>query len=252
MNRILNLLLLLFISLPVWAQSADKVWVIDKLLVGVHEQKSLDSAIIKVLPTGTPLEVLEREGELARVRDPENVTGWVDAAYLMTEQPAATRLEVIAQQKTALEERITKLQTAAGGGNGDGALSAELETVTRENTELKGKLSEQRLRAGQLQSEVAELRAELEASTAPPDARIVELERTREALEKDLADAKAANAELEARASLQATSAMVPLVLKEYALATVFLVLLLAGGGFVGGMYVVDLLSRRRHGGFRI
>ena len=56
--------LLSVLALALWlpAAVAEPAYVIDKLLVGVHEEKNLDSAIIKVLPTGTELNVIERDG----------------------------------------------------------------------------------------------------------------------------------------------------------------------------------------------
>ena len=234
---------------------AESAWVIDKLLVGIHEEKDLDSAIVKVLPTGTVLEVLERDGELARVTDPEGTEGWVDAAYLSDEKPAVLRLEALAAEKAALEQRLEAL--ASGDGNADavppaGELGEQVEALTRENTELKGKLSDERLRAGELQSEVAALRAELRDSATPPDARIIELERARDELKAELEKAEDAVTELSARSSLQATSAMVPLVLREYATLIVIGLVLIVALSFVGGIFLVDFLNRRRHGGFRV
>jgi septal ring factor EnvC (AmiA/AmiB activator) len=236
--------------------SAEQVYVIDKLLVGIHAEKDLDSAIVKVLPTGSVLDVVERDGELALVVDAEQNKGWVDAAYLTSEKPAALRLTALEAEKAALEQRIKEFEAPAGtpatARPASSDVQAQIEAITRENTDLKGKLSDERLRAGQLQSEVATLRGELRENTTPPDARIVELERTRKQLERDLARAENAVEELTARSSLQPTAAMVPLVMREYGLSIVLLAGLLAALAFGAGMYVVDALNRRRHGGFRI
>ena len=77
------------------AVAAEEVYVIDELLVGVHAEKNLDSAIVKVFPTGTKLEVVERDGELARIEGPEDVSGWVDGAYLTQTPPAKVRLAAL-------------------------------------------------------------------------------------------------------------------------------------------------------------
>ena len=52
---------------PVGA-AAETAYVGDRLLLGIHETKTLDSAIIKLLPSGTAVDLLERDGPLARVR----------------------------------------------------------------------------------------------------------------------------------------------------------------------------------------
>jgi SH3 domain protein len=232
------------------AAAAEEVYVIYELLVGVHAEKDLDSAIVKVFPTGTRLEVLERDGELARIQGPEDISGWVDGAYLTAQPPAKVRLTALEAEKAALEQRLAAAAGAAPGADPD--VAGQLEAVTRENTELKAKLSDELLRAGQLQSEVTSLRAELRENTTPPDARIVEIERERETLKGELEDARDQISELETRGSLTATSAMVPLVLEAYTWPLVITLLVLLALAFGAGIYVVDVLSRRRHGGFRI
>ena len=62
-----------------WSACAETAYIIDKLLVGLHEDKALNSAIIKLLPTGTRLFIIKREGNLAQVKTPGGTTGWVDA-----------------------------------------------------------------------------------------------------------------------------------------------------------------------------
>lgn len=253
-TRLLTLLLVLGHNL---ALAAEPVYVIDKLLVGVHEDKDLDSAIIKVLPTGTKLEVLARDGELAQVVDPDRVKGWVDAAYLTDEPPAELRLTTLVAEKAALEARLEKLEqnpaaTSAANAAADPGDNTQVDALTKENTALKGKLSDERLRLGQLQSEVATLRAEVSNAAAPPDARVLELERTRDTLDDELGAARDRLAEYEARASLSDTAALVPLVVRDYLTWIMLALALIAVLAFGGGMYVVDLMNRRRHGGFRV
>lgn len=234
---------------------AQTSYVIDRLLVGVHEEKNLDSAIIKVLPTGTVLKVIERDGELALVEDPDKVRGWVDAAYLTEDTPAVLRVAALEREKLELQTALEQAKTAspaATAAPATGADATEINQLTKENTELKAKLSDERLRAGKLQSEAAALRAQVDSSAAPPDARIIELERERERLASELATTTRENRELSARASLKSTAALVPLVLREYLTAAIILVLLLLAAGFGAGLYVVDVLNRRRHGGFRV
>lgn len=247
-------------SLPLAA--AENAFVIDKLLVGVHEGKDLDSAIIKVLPTGTQLEILKREGELAYVVDPEKVKGWVDAAYLTAERPAALRALELETEKTTLEERVKELETrlanaaavpsAPGGSEPAPTGDAQVDALTRENTELKGKLSDERLRSGKLQTEVASLRSEVKNSSAPPDARVLELEHARDDLQAELAAVRDQLAEFEARANLNDSAALLPLVLRDYALWLAIALGVVIVLAFAGGAYTIDFLGRRRHGGFRI
>ena len=68
-----------------WAQS---LYVTDKVLVGIYEQASTEGLPVKVVPTGTPLEVLQREGDFAQVRTPDGITGWMENSYLIDHKPA--------------------------------------------------------------------------------------------------------------------------------------------------------------------
>lgn len=229
--------------------TAETNYVIDRLLVGVHEDQDLNSAIIKVLPTGTRLEVLTREGELAQVADADGTRGWVDAAYLTADVPSTLRVAELEREKTRLEQALAAAADGAPAAAVDGT---QVDALTKENTSLKGKLSEERLRAGKLQSEVAALRAAVGNQDAPVDQRIVELQRDRERLAEALEDAEQKVSELSARASLTATADLVPLLLREYAgiIALLLLVVVVSAAAF--GAWAIDALNRRRHGGFRV
>ena len=81
----------------------------------VHQDQDLNSAIIKVLPTGTKLEVVRREGELALIKDPGGTSGWVDAAYLMEEVPAALKLKQLVDENAALTAKLKAAATSSDG-----------------------------------------------------------------------------------------------------------------------------------------
>ena len=111
---------------------AETVYVIDKLLVGRPPGPKPDSAIIKVLPTGTKLEVVQRQGELALIEDPEGTRGWVDVAYLMDDAPARVLVDQLQAANKELKEKLD-----AGAAPGSSTQSrAEVDELTKENTEL--------------------------------------------------------------------------------------------------------------------
>ena len=233
--------------------AAEPMYVIDKLLVGIHESKAQDSAILKVVPTGTALDVLKREGDFAYVSEAGGVKGWVDGSYLVATAPAQTRVDALEKDKAGLESRVKQLEEAAKGkGQAVPADSAQLDALLKENTDLKGKLSDEKLRAGTLQTEVASLRTQVKTSAVPQDARLVELERSRDDIEQELDEARKKLAEFEARESQDDVAALVPLVLREYKASVAIVALLLIALSFGAGVWTVDMLNRRRHGGFRV
>ena len=98
---------------------AETAYVIDRLLVPIHAEQSLDSEIAKVVPTGTPLEVMKRTTEWAQVRALDGTTGWIDAAYLMAELPAQRIASDLASENDSLKTRIAELEQAAVTHVGD-------------------------------------------------------------------------------------------------------------------------------------
>lgn len=242
-------LLLLVLCAPL-GRAAETAFVIDKLLVGVHKDADLNSAIVKVLPTGTELTVLERKGELAQIKDPEGVTGWVDGAYLMKEAPATNQLAQLKQEKMSLTERLRKLETATKSGKTGAADLAKVDALTNENTELKSQLSAQKLKNAEIEKELKTLRKTAGAGGGGSVAS--ELQSANLTLRTKLEAAENKIAELEATVSSSTATGRIAAGVRT-APWWVWLGLVLGlAGAFVAGVWVTDWVARRRHGGFRI
>ena len=95
------------------ARAEETVYVTDKLLVGVHAEKTVDSPILKVFPSGTTFEVLKREGDFAQVKGPDGITGWVDASYLTADQPAAATVQMLEAQNRQLTDNVKTAEAKA-------------------------------------------------------------------------------------------------------------------------------------------
>jgi len=127
---------------------AQTMYVVDKLVAGLHEGKDQTSTLLKALPTGTPLEVLERDDKFAKVRAPDGTTGWMEADYLMKQKPAQILILEVEDKYRRTRERLAKAEKA---------LEQLQETVKQGGTATAVK---------QLQTEKAALAAELEAIKA--------------------------------------------------------------------------------------
>jgi len=114
---------LLFQLLPVQAKT---FYVTDKVLVGVYELASTESNLLKALPTGTPIEVIERQGEFAKIRSPDGTTGWVENSYLIDHKPAQLLVLDLTDQQKQMNEQLTLAQ-------------AELEATQKQLVEAKAK-----------------------------------------------------------------------------------------------------------------
>ena len=101
MGRLWVLLGSLLLAVPA---SAETVYVTDILRLGIHQASDTSDRAFSTLVSGTPLEVLERSGNFARVRPPDGREGWVKAAYLVEEKPARLRAEELAAEVEQLNE----------------------------------------------------------------------------------------------------------------------------------------------------
>ena len=209
---------------------AETVYVIDHLAVGVHENKTLNSPIIKVLPTGTALEVLEREEAFVKVRTDDGLEGWVDKNYVMEDKPSQLALlELEAKHVDAVNE----LEVAR----------AEIESLT--------------LTVGSLES-AGEFQETTEEATSDALREMQRLAEENQALKQELTSAKALAATAQSIQEVIVTpsietdhpmSSRVPLGLTKWHWIMVVALMVLAFG--FGG-YLVDWGFRRRHGGFRV
>jgi SH3 domain protein len=241
------LAIIVAVTLPPLTLATETVYVIDKLLVGVHKEADLNSAIAKVLPTGTKLDLLTRKGELAQIKDHEGAIGWVDNAYLMKDPPAAAAVEQLKLDKRALADRVKALETQTAG-KATPEESAKINTLTNENTELKGQLSAQKLTNTALEEKLAQL--EKQSANTSGGTVAAELQKANLALKEDL---KKANDTVDTlRAGAPETAATPTLRSPGLSFSAIALTVALSLIGFGGGMFLMDYLHRRRHGGFRV
>ncbi len=212
--------LLVCLSLALHAE-ANSLYVSDQLLVGVHESQERGSAILELLPSGTRLEVVSREGDFVRVKTPGGTSGWVDGKYLAKEKPARTFLNELEARHQKLKQSLAKARQ-------------ELEAQQGKPSDAADKKTREELEALRAQN------AELRETVASAEIQLTELAKVQAARE--------------AAVSLVEASAASELSMQEVALEPVTWGVL--GGifvlGFILGTYHMDYRQRKRHGGFRV
>lgn len=149
-------LFLLVLALPVLIQAAETRYVTDHLIITLRSGQGSQYQIIKTLPSGTPLEVLETtDSGYSRVRTPDGAEGWVVSRYLSEEPIARDRLAKAMKQLERLQIRNRKLKSQLAELRKQTAeLQAEHDRLRNENTRLTSELKHLR--------EVAAKPAELE------------------------------------------------------------------------------------------
>jgi SH3 domain protein len=115
---------------------AETVYVVDRFSVPLRETPFEGSADVKTIETGTPLELLQRTGDMVRVRDRQGAEGWIETRYVSASLPARTQLGAlqaeIAKTRTQMDEALGQLKQA------EEALAAEI----AKNAELQRALGE--------------------------------------------------------------------------------------------------------------
>lgn len=265
---------------------AKTFYVTDKVLVGVYEQSNTDSNLIKALPTGTPIEVLDRAGEFAKVRSPDGTTGWVESSYLIDHKPAQlVVLELTDQQKQAneqlslaqaeLEATQKQLVDLRAGAKIDSSVQEKKLTKDLKESKKKSKTLKKDLAASQtqlenksrqhktlenqnkeLQKEIITLRKNKPTSPkaeSAPQAVAIENIEVKRLLSENTQLTGTLN-QIRETLNLPASSASIEdgqsITLKY--LWLLIGALILAISGFIGGIKWLDWRNLKRHGGFRI
>lgn len=111
--RHLCFLLLLFFS---GFASAEYSYITDKILIDIFETPNQEK-IIKSLPSGTVITVLEKKDGFSRIQTRDDITGWVQSKFLTTEKPTQIEyLQLVAKHNSAqdtirdYENRLLEMQ----------------------------------------------------------------------------------------------------------------------------------------------
>ncbi len=141
------------------ASEGDVVYVTDELRLGLYATEETTGRASRTLLSGARLTVLERALMSIRVRTDDGDEGWVKTAYIVTAEPARSRLARVEAEAEAVAGRLAESEAALA------AAGSELETLSAELAEAQAGIIE----LPALQAENAELAAALnEGGTRVP------------------------------------------------------------------------------------
>ena len=212
---------------------AETVYVIDELKIGLHESASINSPIIKLVTSGTELTVIDRLDDLVQVKDPEGTQGWINKKYLLETKPGKARIN-------ELEKEIELLKS---GTLMTGESSPE---DSAEQKELIQQLNSERLKSGELQAQLTDLRAKI-ANVDNSEQFIADIDQLKQ--ENELLRLQLESSGIQPEAETESTIPDVSLHGWKQYLIAISLILVI---GMLIGAYVLDYFNRRRHGGFRV
>ena len=232
------------------AASGETVYVSDRFEIGVHENTNIDSVILAVIPSGTALDVVERQGDFVRVKTPDGITGWVDTRYVVAEKPSVALLEErdrkLAEAARSLGDARAEVEVLRQRVN---ELQRDAATATQRSTDIAKPMalvsSADSLKLKDAQQALEKLTGENQQLRA----RVTDLQAQQSASQKSLAVSAEKLREASAGSIVPAPASveMRSWTLWQWLLLGSILLLAFAAGG-----YVVDWESRRRHGGFRV
>ena len=226
--------------------AGETVYLTDQFQAGLHEDKSVDSPIVKTIPTGSALDIIKREKNFTYVRDPQGVSGWIDNSYLVGEAPEKAEIDKLKSEKENFEKKLdaaTKQITR---------LEKSLTDSGQDNqSDLQQQLNSERLKTGELQIQLAELKKRLGANndTESLYQQIEDLKEKNKTLEIQLTAARnqAGSGDSIGEAG-QVSDGSVKQDWKRKLLYFLIYILI----GMVIGIYAMDFYNRRRHGGLRV
>ncbi|MDH5370091.1 MAG: TIGR04211 family SH3 domain-containing protein [Gammaproteobacteria bacterium] len=265
MNKIV-ILVTLFLSLTTHAL-AEKRYVTDRILLGIHAEADEVSTLIKSVPSGTELEVLDTAEGFIKIKLDDGTEGWVSTGFVMKETPATRKYDVLANQYEQTTQELDKLKIDYAKNVKELQIRRDqlsnATTTIRELKKHKGNGAvvvdpelEKKLTASLQEVETLKLKiAELEKKPKPKmniDQKQIfnelKLAKDQNNIMKRRIDVALAHLNGERIPTAEELASIRPNFPAWYwgLLAIILLV------GVIAGYFIMDYRFRRRHGGFRI
>lgn len=142
MIRTLLFALLIGVSGVIWAETR---YVSDELEIPLRSGTSTQHRIVRMLPSGTAVQVLEQDSDsgYSRIKLASGTEGWTLTRFLMSSPPARERLlqaeKKLAELELQTRQRATQLNERNKEQQG---LESELEQLKAENQKLSKQLAD--------------------------------------------------------------------------------------------------------------
>ncbi len=108
-NYLIGVVLLVVVAAPV--QAGETRYVSDTLVITLRAGMGDEYKILRTLPSGTAMELLEAQGPFGRVRLKNGTEGWVRLQYLVKSPVARDQLAQARQRLERLEKESQRLKS---------------------------------------------------------------------------------------------------------------------------------------------
>ncbi|VAW98126.1 hypothetical protein MNBD_GAMMA22-1183 [hydrothermal vent metagenome] len=282
MNKILLKIATFFIlSISLNFAHAQEMYVTDRVILGVHQAADETSVLVSSLPSGTKVEILDSLANFSKIKLDSGIEGWIKTEFLIKDKPSilalgevTTKLESATQELKKLKERATKRERDLQTREDQVANSkSTIKDLKKQLTESKAALANANTAKPETVAEpvvvAPDNSAELEAANLKIDELSKQIEELQTAtimdnveqnepskaqlnseIKKLLMRIKVAQANLngEEIPSPEELAAIQPqMPLWYWVLLSTMIIL-----GFVFGIFFIDYMHRKKHGGFRL
>jgi SH3 domain protein len=240
------------------AQAQEKHYISPRLKLGLHTKASLESPIKVLISSGTAVNLIKTEQEFSQIKTTEGAEGWVKSKFLTQEEPASAQLEKM-KQALLRAQQLLKERLQEGDKKeitGSEAEEVEIKTASSQLTDEAKAVYEETISGLK-----EELKAWEQLDRQDKLAQKEQAEKNNRILKEKLAmiasvaigeDIDASQFNLSVRGELpelesRAKQTFLKTIKKNY-----FLLLMISGLSFFLGIFVMDIINRKRHGGYRI
>ncbi|MFW5899768.1 MAG: TIGR04211 family SH3 domain-containing protein [Desulfovermiculus sp.] len=148
MRFVIVFLFLSTIFFPVNHAFAQTMYVTDSLEITLRAGPDTTRKIVKMLPSGSPLQILDQTRSWYRVRTQEGQSGWVLKRYVMQEIPKKMLIDDLQEKIDTLEQSSTQAQST-------------IEELRAENQELSSDLKQTKEKLANVSGDHEALRAKV-------------------------------------------------------------------------------------------
>lgn len=264
MKRVI-IFITLFVSITTQVL-AEKQYVTDRILLGIHAEADETSTLIKSVPSGTELEVIEKKEGFIKIKTDDGTVGWVSSGFVMKETPSTRKYDVLANQYEQTTQELDNLKIDFV--KKDKELQVRRDQVSNATTtikELKKRTGGEMVVDTETENKLASSLKEIEGLKL----KIVELEKQPEPkididqkqIVNELKEVKLKNDVMQKRIDVALAHLNGERIPTPEELASIrpkfpawywSLLVIILLIGIVSGYFIMDYRFRRRHGGFRI
>lgn len=232
------------------AWSEDGIhYISPRLQLGIHTEASMDSPISALISSGTAVEVKKTEKAFSEIRTEDGAQGWIKSKFLTQDKPAELLVKELEQALNTAQKSLEEAQAESNNLSNEGASDFGTERLSDSQK-------------SDYEQTIKELKAEITAweqlDSEDKKAQQVEAQRMSQHLKERLAKIAVLATGQESSADLanlhnvefqsdDVDQTFLSLFKKDYLFN-----LVIGGICFFLGIFLMDLINRRRHGGYRI